>query len=134
MNLFISCKHHIWFGQFVHRRTGIPSRRSSRGYSSLPSRETGGSRLIPNLSGDLLIREGLLDPDPKCGSGLRHVSGGVVAKNCGIISTTQENSTLLTLPGRSLIWVGKAGLCCAATARGPPVCFLRSVGCGPGMA
>jgi len=46
----------------------------------------------------------------------------------------QENATLLTIPARSPIWVGKAGLLCTATVRDAPVCFLRGGGRVPASA
>jgi hypothetical protein len=55
--------------------------------------------------------------------------GGAGLKTCGIIVFPQENLTLLAKPNRAPMG-SKAGLLCAAAARGDPGFSLRRIDCG----
>jgi hypothetical protein len=85
--------------------------------------------LMPSRSGMRRTRRGRPEPDFRSGSGCGLNMGGEGLKTCGIIVFPQENLTLLAEPNRAPMG-SKAGLLCAAAARGDPGFCLRSIDCG----
>ena len=85
---------------------------------------------MPSLTGTRRLRRGRTESTIGSGSGVRHESGRENKKPAGMMDGLQENLTRFGLPGRTPMLGTKAGPLCIAAARGGPVCFLRSAGCG----